>query len=393
MPSQELRLKAVTNLTSPSSAGATNFIVPVWGKKFVSTFLDIGLRSCLTQKNFATLPNYPRSCLRIMTNAADAVIFESDELVAEARHYVDVEIVTLENLDEMGKYAAMSRCHSLGMSKAPRYAYNVFLTADAFLPDGVVQNLLQMQRQDAKVVMGFGLCVKADPFAQWLRSEYFLSPTPQNVLLKEVFNSRHEYLDIIDIQGNAGTITASSHLIWLFEAGFITHANHLHPIMVAHPESCDYVEFSGTIDGGDFIEKLGYRLDDIHVVCNYADLPIISLDNSDRSGSFSPEYLSSFAYFLSMASGNNNEFTRNSFRHKIFLDLGGRTPISEIEAKRYRIIMSQLMSYEESVVAVAFRRLHRSSRILLGELKGARQRGTRIVRRTIRLSLRGMLRQ
>jgi len=192
----------------------TNFIVPVWGKEYIDDFLKICLRSCLTQYNFPSLPQSPRSCLRIITDPTDLHLIKSSPLINKAQDYLDVEIITIENLNSSYKYDGMRKSHVYGMSKKPRYAYNVFLCADIFLADSVIAFLLK-QQHTCKAVMIFGLIVQKTSFKDFLNNQYFSGGkmTHKDALLRAILERRHLYFRNIDIQNNQGKLSLSSCLI------------------------------------------------------------------------------------------------------------------------------------------------------------------------------------
>ncbi|NER34655.1 MAG: hypothetical protein F6J93_11615 [Oscillatoria sp. SIO1A7] len=329
---------------------ATNFIVPVWGEKYVNEFLEIGLRSCLTENNFPCLPQSPRSCLRIITEFTDLHSIESNPLINKAQEYLDVEILILENLKSSYKYDGMRKSHIYGMSKSPRYAYNVFLCADNFMGDSVIPFLLKKQHTKWKAVMGLGLCVQKPEFENFLNNQYFSEgkTNQKDALLRAMLECRHSYLRNIDVQNNQGRLSLSSCLIWFFEQGFITHGHYLHPIMVAYPDNDSYLDHYGTIDGGDFVRRLGYRKQDFYVVCDFKDLPFVSVDDSERLSSYlRPDDTSCLDFFVHRNfDPQYNHINQYFFEHKIFLNIGGDTSIESSNCINYAQTMNRLAFYD-----------------------------------------------
>jgi len=93
--------------------------------------------------------------------------------------------------------------------------------------------------------------------------------------------------------------------------------------MVAYPDNDSYLNHSSTIDGGDFIKRLGYSKQDLYVNCNFRDLPIVSLDDSERLSSYSlPGNASCLDFFVYSNSHGNNHINNYFFGHKIFLNIG-----------------------------------------------------------------------
>lgn len=249
-----------------------HFITPVWGEKYIDTFLRLSLPTQLSPGNLGWLGGRPGISYNIYTRPCDVEKFSGSKAISMLRKLMNVSIVPATNINFSADhhYKPFSGCYKLGMKQASRYrAACVFLTADQIWADGSFESIIGLGDAGKRAVMISGPRVMEESFVPAFLASVPKYERPEIVLPpREAVRLAIQYMHPWDRSlfwedGNIGR--PASFMFWgVGDEGFLMRCFHLHPILVNPKHS--YSDFYPTIDGSDFVKRCCPNIDQVHVV-------------------------------------------------------------------------------------------------------------------------------
>lgn len=283
------------------------FIVPVWGAEYTRVFLEICLPMLISPGNFGHM-SPTSSCVVIVTDYSSYKKISQSRAISELNNYCSVDYVLGEGVID---FSLTHRAMTLAYYQAMRQPYVVpnrtnlfFLTPDSFWSDGAFRYILEQAEAGKKVVCTIGLRVEKEAFEDELRrsglpgSGVRQRAVPNRDLLALAFRNLHD-LALGHIWNSAFFVSNwPSNIYWSYcsqdvwplhenSSGeiknaicrLVSHSFHLHPIFIKAPQKLPAT--LDTIDG-DFIDKIGYAPNEIHVVQSSDDFLGIELSPRHR---------------------------------------------------------------------------------------------------------------
>lgn len=269
------------------------FLVPVWGKDYVSLMLNCLLPSLLTANNLPTLSQHKRSVLVISTTIEGKELAQDSKVIQRCQEFLDIRFTLGDQYVDENKYSSMTRLYMLGLSSlnSGNNINVVYLTPDMFCSDGTVISLLRYLRQGKKMIMVLGPRVVKDTFLKSIQP--YLSDHSDcndlgntNFLTKLILAHLHPLSKTMNVLGNDFNYDWPSALFWIEENIIIAHGFHLHPFLICqdkdsirdcsksfskhkHPPTIDHKEYLS-------LAVKQYNSDSI-IVANPSDMIVVGL--------------------------------------------------------------------------------------------------------------------
>jgi hypothetical protein len=224
-----------------------DFIVPLWGMKFVDMFVNYSLPSQLAPGNLPSLP-LGRCSYHIYTSPDDAKSIWNSGSVRKLRRLMDVSLVTFRDEDVLRdaglsdyRYVKnlqkMTWCYQRAMNacRGVDTAF-VFVTPDSVWASGAFRYMDQCQRAGVRALMALGLITHRQklqhelaPFS--LSKDGTVIDVAPRQLVSLALDSLHP-LAISRVMKNGGTRFLSA-CYWVKPGrGLVARCFYLHPIMV-----------------------------------------------------------------------------------------------------------------------------------------------------------------
>ena len=248
----------------------------VWGKKFTDRFLTACLPGQLSPQNLPFVATRADCRYRIYTTSADADTIRRSVSHDALASIMPVEIAEISGLALVGRYSAMTQCHSHFL-KSYRSEDVAFVTTnpDWVWSNGAMARLLQLAEAGKRLVALTGPRVVAESFLpEYLQQ---LDRAPGNVLTaRELVRLALRHLHPITqsrLWETTGRRSCGGELWWMVrDEGLLTRQFHLHPILVRPADR--QIVLKKTIDA-DYITAMVTTWDDVHIVQDSDDLCIL----------------------------------------------------------------------------------------------------------------------
>jgi|SoiMethySBSTD1v2_1073268.scaffolds.fasta_scaffold242288_3 hypothetical protein len=233
-----------------------HFAVPVWGERYVKTFLEICLPAQLSPANIPALHKKKYNLYKIYTTNKDYERIEASPAFRALQRIISVstEFIEMPNrgtADE--KYKVKSDCYRNALLSATHNrAALLALNADIVLANGFVRSVVDLLSQGKRVIEVPGPRGLQEPIARALSARFRGSDgvaiSIEPVDLSDLWvKNLHPQLAMHFVEGRKGDPFHPSHLYWpVGDEGVIIRGFHLYPIVV-YPRDSSAV-FKGTID-------------------------------------------------------------------------------------------------------------------------------------------------
>jgi len=248
------------------------FVTTVWGEVFTDLFLKLVIPNQLSPGNLPALPNAANSKYLIFTTAADA------EIIKQSRSYqmlsdiipTEFRLIDDKNPSELHKYTLVTECQKQAMNIPEGEDWVIItLSPDEFFADGTLSNVANLAAEGKRAVMLPGIRLVQDTFVPEFLEKFYnensntITVSPRD-LVKLALEHLHPRANATFWDAEE-TNVASSELYWnVPNEGVLARVFAPQPFMI-HPPS-KTTQFSGTIDGGDYVLRALPNLEDIYVV-------------------------------------------------------------------------------------------------------------------------------
>lgn len=356
-------------------------MVPVWGEKYISVMLKSLLPSLLTPRNFPILSKEQKSTLCVITNDKSQILIKDHEIIEKCKEFLNVIIVTGDDLIDENKYSSMTRLYLLGLSIVELEDRNhiIYLTPDIFFSDGAILNILQYLDNGIKKVFVIGLRVVKDEFL--LKLQRTTSNTIENdthTLTQLALSSLHPVSQSLNVVSKRFNNAWPSHLYWIGEDVLIAHGFHWHPLMMYHSRlsikrlikknlTNDYCP---AIDDKAFLSEVNIKAEETLVVTDTNKIMLIELSDVDKQLSGSEPFLSTPSLYsiLAWSEAHVDDFQWFLFSHKVIFSLPSSECADELIRKSNKFVDKLLTLRRYSTVMLLVRiniLLHKAVRLML----------------------------
>ena len=241
------------------------FLLPVWGKEYTQTFVELCLPLILTEGNLGHFSNREDGGFIILTDYRSQVQLVESSSFKRLQELIDVKIVLIDGrVDFSSSHKAMTDCYILGIGDVwvkPNFTNLIFLTPDSFWSDGSFRNLVSAADDGKKCVVVIGLRTKLEVMREYLGEAIAAQPENPAISNRELVSrslknlhgmaKTHNWLS--DSFNNAWP----SNIYWLVDDDLmIAHAYHMHPLMVRAPAR--RLAITDSIDGA-FISGQSFK--------------------------------------------------------------------------------------------------------------------------------------
>jgi hypothetical protein len=339
------------------------FILGLWGKKFVSRFLDYGLPTQLAPGNLPALPA-GRCVYHIFTPSGDAEQFRN---ALSFQHLQRLMPTTLETIDDVylgHSYAAMTECHNRGLAhgRGEDCAF-VFLSPDSLWSDGSFRHMHQLTVTGKRAVLLAAPRLVAEEVLPTLPAS---SPDDGSIRLsgRQLSDLMMRHLHPasradtwVGVEGSH--ITGGYFQFEVEKEGLVVRAPSLHPLVIR--SGGEALTVKTTVDC-DFLWGRYCARGDCHVVTDSDDMCAVEFSDADYlAGMFGPRVVTMDEHVDFLRRNMTDEcFHRDYLQRKIRLHARPLTPAWD-----------SVESLSDSIVAELLRRL-----ALSDEDTGARVRAT-----------------
>ncbi len=121
------------------------FLLAVWGKSYIQSFFDFGLRSLLAPGNIPAMSQEYACTFLFLTTEADISFFQAQPPFQQLMNYCQIEFIEISDLIFDGSYSAsLTLAYERGMrSRGEKMCetYFFFLVSDYLMANGSLQNM------------------------------------------------------------------------------------------------------------------------------------------------------------------------------------------------------------------------------------------------------------
>lgn len=256
-----------------------HFLAPVWNRRYVDRFLQLGLPSLLSANNVGSVPA-EKSLFHIFTTRMDYPAFQECRSFGRLKELVPVQVDFIDDFVANAKsntYQRMSQAYEQGLTQSMhRDAAFFFLTADAVWSDGCVARSVEHLRRGKRAVMTAGLQMW-DLFAGKRLHRYYdrdrqaISISPRQLIEVFLENPHPMHLAMF---GETTNPIMSNYYWSLNRRAFVAHCFHLHP-MVVRPRRRIPSAVHPTMDLG-YVQRT-VDFDDVHIVSDSDEMCVAGL--------------------------------------------------------------------------------------------------------------------
>ena len=280
---------------SESTAERYQFIVPLWGAKYVDMFVNYSLPSQLSAGNLPSLPA-GMTTYEIFTTPEDRESICNSDSVKRLRSLVDVSIKTFRDEDVLRELnltqahyvqnlQKMTWCYQRAMAECRGIdAAFVFMTPDSIWADGAFRFMHDCQSSGVRALMALGL-ITVRPLLQ-SRLADFADPArgvidvPPRQLVTLACDTLHP-LGISRVVRD-GSARWNSAFYWMRHgSGLVARCFYLHPVMVRPRVHLERMPC--TVDYR-YVQKACPDFGDIRVVTDSDDLFYVDMADLQHVG-------------------------------------------------------------------------------------------------------------
>jgi hypothetical protein len=243
----------------------------VWGREFVSFFLEFCLPSLLAPGNIPALRGRVGSKLLLHTTEYDLAIIQAAPTFKTLKALIDVETLPVHLTDDVEPHRTLSDCHQESLRVADAVSVPiVFLSPDTIWSDGSLAAVDRHLACGKRAVMLLSMRLVKETAEPAIRAYYGtssgapISCRPRD-LNRFAFEFLHPSIEEYFFNKNSrGDKLLPMALFWEGPNGdFLAHSFHQHPLMV-YPR-IRFAEFLQTIDG-DLVRACCPDINDLYVV-------------------------------------------------------------------------------------------------------------------------------
>lgn len=306
-----------------------NFVIAVWGDKFISQMCDVCLPCFLASRNLPAIAEAERGKFVLVTRIADLPRLKSDPIIQKVQQLIEVEFLTFDPAQYSSPHLALSGAHRMALKRAAdEGAYFVLLDPDLVFSNGTLLSARNSAAAGKTVVMCSGLRLASEKVLPALerlniKETYFDLPLlePRN-LMKFAMETFHP--EVYRYRTDSQEFTRWPMLcLWsLGDKGLMDRSFHLHPLLLdmtkADPLALDTLDYD-TIDGA-YVWKAFHDWSTIQVEQDSDNVLVFSLSSMHEcieppgENHFSLSLLRATAYRV-----NINELHRSYFNYPIRL--------------------------------------------------------------------------
>lgn len=258
--------------------------VAVWGKDYVSFFIDFCLPSLLAPGNLPWLRDRRGSRLILHTRVGDLDTLRDSTEFAELQSTIATDVRIIGE-SARAPHDVQHACHREAMHEADKYsAPMVFIAPDAIWSEGTFRRLDELLRADKRVVFLPNVrAVKEDalPTLQRMKNETGNSSwlTPR-ALTRIAIDHLHPTSEEYFFEPGRGVKQLPNCLIWNTAAGdLLVRSFHLHPLLVFPRRR--FAHFHETIDD-DLVRYACPDPNDHYVVINSDEMTCVEFSRRSQ---------------------------------------------------------------------------------------------------------------
>jgi hypothetical protein len=237
----------MTAAGSPPARPAVVFLLPVWGERFVSQFLDLGLRTLLAPGNIPAVAEACDCSFRILTTSGQERQLHGHPMFELLRRRCAVEFAVIDDIVHPGVHSlTITLAYVRGMrasGAAMTRTHFVFLVADYVMADGSLRHLLRLIQDGVSgVTTGNVQIVKeeAEPIITALvRDPAAPLRVPPRALLRIAFDHLHPVVTASMPAAAEHTILCNG-VFWRAGDGMLVGRFYLRRMLCIRPETVEF---------------------------------------------------------------------------------------------------------------------------------------------------------
>jgi hypothetical protein len=213
-----------------NNTASFHFLTPVWGKDFVTRYVNIFLPAQLPN-----LHNFSGSVYKIITRPEDAAIIRSSDAFKKLSSIMEPQLIFgLE--DTSNNYRRMSHGYEIGMRGAPSLTPFVFLTPDSIWSLGSFDKLKELLTRGYNAVLVPGFRVTLESFLNDFRA-YPDGISGRQLCMMAEKHMHNQFRSFI--WGEKFHNIHPAAIYWRVTGGFVARHFVLHPLMVRAAKPID----------------------------------------------------------------------------------------------------------------------------------------------------------
>jgi hypothetical protein len=215
------------------------FVVVVWGDRFLEQLCEICLPCVLAPGNLAAIPASERHRFLFVTRASDVARLKNDRVVQKLGEVVPVEFLEFDPGRYANAHLALAAAHRMVLERAAKdAAYCVVLGPDLIFSSNTLASLRRMALAGKSAVMVSGLRLTTETAMPALRElriaeSYGDNPilAPRNLMR---FAMRHFHPEVARFRFDSPSFTDWPVVsLWpVGDEGLVDRSFHLHPLLL-----------------------------------------------------------------------------------------------------------------------------------------------------------------
>jgi len=234
----------------PAAPIKVNYLLAVWGEQFIRQFMDLSLRTLLSQGNIPAMAAEADSTFTFLTRRADRKIFANHPMFKRLEAFCRVEFIVIDDLIFAGNYSAtLTLAYERGMRQGGESrmlsTYFIYLVADYVMADGAISNLLpHMKAGVSGITAGNFQVVEEDlleAFIARIDPITGVLTIPPRELMRMTLPHLHPLTTANIVNQDYSHTQHTNRLFWRLDEGTLVGRFYLRHMLAIKPELSDYV--------------------------------------------------------------------------------------------------------------------------------------------------------
>jgi hypothetical protein len=279
-----------------------NIIVPVWGKDYLNTFLNISLKFLFSENNLPFLSKKKNfvSTFKIYTYEKHIKQITDSDSYQKLVSLLSVEFVSIDKLKEnitetsprIMNFQLMNLCHQNASEKAiNEKAILIFINADSICSDNTIKSLISSIENGYKAVCVNGIRLGKESFIKGFQEFYKKNDLSPRNLNDFALDNLHPFSKLLFCKNNKFPVIYDSYYWKLDEKNILIRSFHLHPIMIWPQKICN---LHSSIDNT-FVQEVGISKEKIKIIDDSDDFVCFELTSESITNFYLPA--KNFIYF------------------------------------------------------------------------------------------------
>ncbi len=287
------------------------FVVPVWGKEYLNTFIRVSLASQLSENNIPLISKKHKVEYVVYTLKSDKSYLENTDSFKILKELVNIRFEIIKKFKTKDVYRIYGQIHRRELKKSSKINESVFLiNSDFVFSDGFFSKTLEEIKFGKKAVNIFCPRSNLESVSSILQSKFRESRDVVNVssedLTKIYLKNTHKLMAYHLLPKAENDDFLPSSLIWRAKNGSLLVRNfHFHPILI-NPNSIKIKKMKMTIDDGYLLDIL----EEDEIIYQRNSNEYFAIELSSESLNYSPigKYSDANALFFYFMTQNKSNF-------------------------------------------------------------------------------------